>query len=214
MEAELAQFPHYLAAQAQHFRPLLLEYGVLILMLAVAVEGFGIPAPGQTLLITAAVLSVHGDMNIMTIALAAWFAAVAGSAIGYTIGRAGGQKLLGRLPVNARRLHRLKAINRRYGSLFIVVSRFFDGLRQLGSLLVGALGMPPLQFLLMTSLGAALWVGLWALGVYWLDTHIHDIAVVFRNASPWTWALAGVLLGGFLFYLLRTRKRVPGRHGE
>jgi len=64
MEANLADIQHHLAAEVDKYEPVLIKYGVFIVMAAVAVEGFGIPAPGQTLLITAAILSVRGNTSI------------------------------------------------------------------------------------------------------------------------------------------------------
>ena len=205
MEAIIAEIPHHLLGEVDKFEPILLKYGVFIIMAAVAVEGFGIPAPGQTLLITAAILSVRGNTSIYTVMLAAWFAAVGGSAIGYAIGRVGGRKLLQWLPVSAKRLERVEALCLHYGGLFIVVSRFFDGLRQFGSILVGSLNMPALQFVVMTALGAALWVGVWGMGIYYLDQRIHAIAADFSQMSSYTWVAMGVLIVAVVVYLIGGR---------
>ena len=201
MEASIADIQHFLTSAVDRFEPVLLKYGVLIIVTAVAVEGFGIPAPGQTLLIVAAILSVRGNLSIYTVALAAWFGAVGGSFIGYAIGRVGGRKLLQRLPVGSSRLERMESLCRRYGGLFVVVSRFFDGLRNFAGILVGGLRMPVLKFALMTSLGATLWVGFWGLGVYYLDEHVHAIAAGFKRLSVATWIIAGALLVALVLYV-------------
>ena len=207
MEATITDIQHHLTTEVGRFEPVLSKYGVFIILVVVAVEGFGIPAPGQTLMIAAAILSARGHANIYAVILAAWSAAVGGSIIGYAIGRIGGRKLLQRLPVSANRLGRMEEICRRYGSLLIVGARFFDGLRQFSSMFVGSLNMPPLTFLLMTALGATLWVGFWGLGVYYLDQHIHAIAAAFRQLSPYTWAMAGVLIAVVLLYLFGVGKK-------
>jgi len=43
---------------------LLAEYGLVIILVAIALEGIGIPAPGQSLLVAGALLSAHGDFDI------------------------------------------------------------------------------------------------------------------------------------------------------
>ena len=201
MEAGIAEIQHYLGAEVDRFAPVLVKYGVLIILVVVAAEGFGIPAPGQTLLIVAVILSARGSISFYTVVLAAWVGAIGGSFIGYAIGRIGGRKLLLRLPISVDRLERMESLSRRYGSLFIVISRFFDGLRNCAGILVGSFEMPILKFVLMTTLGATLWVGFWSLGVYYLDEHIHAIAAGFRQLSVYTWIFAGVLLVALVLYL-------------
>lgn len=203
MEASIAEIHHQLAGEVDKFEPILLKYGVFIIMAAVVVEGFGIPAPGQSLLIVAAILAVRDNTGIYTVILAAWFAAVAGSTIGYAIGRIGGRKLLHCLPVSAKRLERIEEICQRYGALFVFVSRFFDGMRQFGSILVGCLNMPALQFMIMNALGAVCWVSIWGLGIYYLDENIQAIAAYFKHLSPYTWAMIVALIVIMLLYLAR-----------
>lgn len=207
MDISIAEISHILLGEVDKFEPVLQKYGVVIIIAAVGVEGFGIPSPGQALLITAAILSARENTGIYTIILAAWFAAVGGSTIGYVIGRVGGRKLLQRLPVSAKRLERMETICHRYGSLFIILSRFLDGFRQFGSMFVGSMNMPVVQFVAMTALGAALWVGVWGLGIYYLDRNIHAIAADFRQLSPYTWAAAGLLIIAVLTYLIGDRQK-------
>ncbi len=91
----------------------------------------------------------------------------------------------------------------------MLVARFIDGVRQLSNFLVGILHMPPALFLLMTSLGAALWVGVWGLGAYLLDKNFHAIAMGFRQLTPYSWAatlLLILLLGIYLFHRNTNRK--------
>lgn len=207
MDISIAEISHILLGEVDKFEPVLQKYGVVIIIAAVGVEGFGIPSPGQALLITAAILSARENTGIYTIMLAAWFAAVGGSTIGYVIGRVGGRKLLQRLPVSSKRLERMETICHRYGSLFIILSRFLDGFRQFGSMFVGSMNMPVVQFVAMTALGAALWVGVWGLGIYYLDRNIHAIAAGFRQLSPYTWAAVGLLIIAVLTYLIGDRQK-------
>jgi membrane protein DedA with SNARE-associated domain len=209
MAGEMSEISQHFMAEVGRFEPLLLHYGLVIIMAAVAVEGFGIPAPGQTLLVVGAILAARGKFDITLLLVSAWFATVIGNLIGYYLGRLGGRKLLGRLPVNPVRFERMERLCVRYGSKLILVARFIDGVRQLSNLLVGILEMPPALFLLMTSLGAALWVGVWGLGAYYLDRNFHVFAIGFSYLSPYTWAvmlLVVVSLGIYLFRRNHHRK--------
>jgi membrane protein DedA with SNARE-associated domain len=212
MAGEMAEISQHFLAEVVRFEPLLLHYGLVIIMAAVAVEGFGVPAPGQTLLVAGAVLAARGKFDITLLLISAWFATVTGNLIGYYLGRLGGRKLLGRLPVDPVRFERMEHLCKRHGNKLVLVARFIDGVRQLSNLLVGILQMPPALFLLMTSLGAALWVGVWGLGAFLLDRNFHAFAVGFSYLSPYTWAatlLIIVSLGVYLFRRSNKRNAEP-----
>jgi membrane protein DedA with SNARE-associated domain len=210
MTGEMPEITQHFLSDVSRFEPLLLHYGLVIIMAGVAVEGFGIPAPGQTLLVAGAVLASRGKFDITLLLVSTWFATIIGNLIGYYLGRLGGRKLLARLPVDAVRFERMERLCERHGSKLILVARFIEGLRQLSNLLVGMLQMPPLLFLLMTSLGAALWVGVWGLGAFFLDRNFHTFAIGFSYLSPYTWAvtlLVVLSLGIYLFRRNHNRKR-------
>jgi membrane protein DedA with SNARE-associated domain len=212
MTAETTEIAQHVMAEVSRFEPLLLHYGVVIVMAAVAVEGFGIPAPGQTLLVVGAVLAARGKFDITQLLAGAWFATVVGNLVGYYLGRLGGRRLLARLPVNQAHFERMERLCARHGGKLVLLARFIDGVRQLSSLLVGVLQMPPTLFLLMTSLGAALWVSVWGLGAYQLGRHVHVLATTASHLSPYTWAatlLVVLSLGIYLFRRNHSRKRNP-----
>jgi membrane protein DedA with SNARE-associated domain len=103
----------------------------------------------------------------------------------------------------------MESLCARHGRKLVLVARFIDGVRQLSNFLVGILHMPPALFLLLTSLGAALWVGVWGLGAYLLDKNFHAIAMGFRQLAPYSWAatlLLILLLGIYLFHRNTNRK--------
>jgi membrane protein DedA with SNARE-associated domain len=210
MTAETTEIAQHILADVNHFEPLLVQYGVVIIMAAVAIEGFGIPAPGQTLLVVGAVLAARGKFDITGLLAGVWVATVIGNLVGYYLGRLGGRRLLARLPINQGHFDRMERLCKRHGAKLILVARFIDGLRQLSNLLVGVLQMPPLLFLLTTSVGAALWVGVWGLGAYHLGQNLHVFAAALRYLSPYTWSatlLVVVLLGVYLFRRSQNRKR-------
>jgi membrane protein DedA with SNARE-associated domain len=62
------------------------RYGYAAVFVTVLVEGFGIPAPGQTLLTVAALMAAQGKLDIVTLIAIAWSATVIGNLFGYAIG--------------------------------------------------------------------------------------------------------------------------------
>src|SRR3984893_9666046 len=76
---------------------LLQSYGYLVVFLFVALESMGVPLPGETALIAAALYagSAH-RLNVGVIALVAAVAAIAGDNGGYWLGQHGGTRLVRR----------------------------------------------------------------------------------------------------------------------
>ena len=210
----MSEIVQSLLTAASNYEPVIAQYGLLVILAAIAIEGFGIPAPGQSLLIAGALLGSRGDFDIRLLLISAWFAASAGSTLGYFIGRLGGRKLLLRLPLSVPRLERMDIFCQRHGTLLVILSRFIDGPRQLTGIFVGSLKMPVALFLLATSAGAVLWVGFWGLGSYYLGRHMHTIVQAFASIAPYTWIATGLLLlalGVYLFRRHNHRKPAPGR---
>jgi membrane protein DedA with SNARE-associated domain len=173
------------------------------------VEGVGIPAPGQTLLIAAALSAAHGNLSLVWVLILAGTAAMLGNSLGYLLGRRGGRPLLARFKVRGDRLARLEGQFRRYGGSVVLVARFFDGLRQLNGIVAGMLAMPWKVFTLFNALGAMLWTGVWGLGAYWLDREILTVHRAFRKIEPVVVALTVIGLLALLLYLFRRRTQSP-----
>jgi membrane protein DedA with SNARE-associated domain len=175
--------------------PWLQRYGYGAIFAAVGVEGFGVPAPGQTILEAGAAASASpgGRLRIGWILLTAFLAASLGNSLGYLIGRSGGRELLQRLRIDQRHLDKAERAFERYGGWLIVFARFFDGPRQLNGIAAGILEMPWTRFTLYNLVGAAFWACFWGLAVYYLDLHLDQAVALMRHLNPW---VAGVSLVG------------------
>ena len=187
-------------------QPVLKRYGYPAVFLTILVEGVGIPAPGQTLLIAAALTAAHGNLSIVWVLIWAGTAAVLGNSLGYLLGRWGGRPLLAKFKVRGDRLARLEGHFRRYGGGVVLVARFFDGLRQLNGIVAGMSAMPWGVFTGFNVLGAVLWTGVWGLGAYWLDQEIRTVHSAFRMIQPFVMAFTLVGCLGLLVYLFRHRQ--------
>ena len=191
-------------------QPLLDRYGYLAVFAAVLVEGFGLVAPGQTLLMAAAFAAARGEVNITLVLLLSFSAAILGNSLGYLIGARGGRPLLYKLRVKEERLQRLEGFFNRYGRGIVVLGRFFEGLRQLNGIGAGLLHMPWKSFTICNILGSALWTGVWGLGTYVLEKEIAGIHLTVRQVEPVIAIL--VLLGvlGSLLYILGPVRKTGG----
>ncbi len=191
-------------------QPWLDRYGDGAVALAVGVEGAGIPAPGQTLLVAAALdAAARPGLRIGWLLLIAFLAAAIGNSLGYLIGRVGGRALLRRVRLDARHLERVESAFARWGGWLIVGARFFDGLRQLNGIAAGILEMPWWRFTRFNLLGAALWVGVWGLGVYFLEGHLHAILALMHRVNPWVGGATVVGLVLLLVFLWPRARRGP-----
>ena len=92
-----------IAASSQHLpgvlrslEPALDRYGYLAVAGFVLLEDFGVPVPGETILILGAVYAGTGRLNVFLVGLIGFIAAVLGDNIGFAIGHFGGRPLLER----------------------------------------------------------------------------------------------------------------------
>lgn len=211
MEQEATAIHHYLAIAA----PYLERYGYAAVFAGVMVESFGIPAPGQSLVMAGALLAAQGEMHIALLLLIAWSAAVIGDNIGYAIGHFGGRRLVlhhGRyVGVRADHLERVEHFFARYGGGIVVAARFFEVLRQLNGVIAGTVDMPWWRFFAFNATGAALWVGLWGMGVYYLGRHMEQVLAVFKRFEPYVIAVGALAALGLVLFLFWRRAGTPRR---
>jgi membrane protein DedA with SNARE-associated domain len=159
--------------------PVLDHYGYLAVGGFILLEDFGIPVPGETILIAAAVYAGSGRLNIIAVGLIALLAAIIGDNIGYVIGYFGGRRLVLRfgkyVGLTSERMDKAERFFDRYGGAVVAGARFVEGLRQANGIVAGTIRMHWLKFLAFNALGAALWVSVWASIGYLAGGHITVI---------------------------------------
>jgi membrane protein DedA with SNARE-associated domain len=199
--------PGFLASLA----PLLDHYGYLALGGLILVEDFGVPSPGETILIAASVYAGAGRLNIVAVGVIAVLAAVAGDNIGYAIGRFGGHALVLRfgkyVMLTRERLDKAERFFRRYGGQIVVVARFIEGLRQLNGIIAGIAEMPWPRFLVFNTIGATLWVGVWSTVGYLAGDHITSIYTTVTRYSLYLLIALGVLVAAWIARAVLRRRR-------
>jgi len=186
------------------------SYGYGIVFVAILLEDFGVPAPGETILISGALVAAKGELSIFLVLLFGWLGAVLGDNIGYAIGRFGGRALVLRygryVRVTEKRLARAEGFFRRRGPIVVVVSRFIEVLRQLNGIVAGISNMPWWEFLTFNAIGAFLWVGFWGTLFYFAGGKASEILSL---AKTFWWVPTGLgalfLLGVGIRFLIRRR---------
>ena len=156
---------------------ILLDYGLFILFVLVAIESAGIPLPGETALVTAAVLA-HNHWGIEWVIVVAAAAAIVGDNIGYWLGRFGGRRLLERWRVTRRYAERAlppaERFFQRHGGKTVFFGRFFAFLRVTAAWLAGISRMHWWQFAAWNALGGIVWATGIGLLAYWAGKAAGD----------------------------------------
>jgi len=164
------------------------DYGYAAVFLGIFLEDFGLPVPGETLLVTAAAAAGQHALNIWLVAGVAWLAAVLGDNVGFLIGHSGGHVLLirygSRAGITSDRLAKVERFVQHYGAPVIVIARFVVIARQLNGVAAGSLGMHWARFLTFNCIGAALWIGFWSTLAYWLGKKIFALSHAMHNLEP------------------------------
>ncbi len=155
------------------------EHGLPLLFVAIAVESFGIPIPGEATLIAFGVLASQGHYAIEVVILVAAAGAIVGDNLGYElIGRKGGHALLHRskrLGAWADKvLPRGEAIMARHGGKTVFFGRFVAVLRYTVAWIAGITGMEWRRFLGWNALGGICWATLVGLTSYWGGQALAD----------------------------------------
>lgn len=206
--------PGFLASLA----PLLDNYGYLAVGGLILIEDFGVPSPGETILIAASVYAGAGRLNIVAVGVIGMLAAVVGDNIGYVIGRFGGHALVLRFGryvfVTRERLDKAERFFARFGGRIVVVARFIEGLRQLNGIMAGIAEMPWLRFVACNALGAALWVGVWTSVGYLAGNHIGVIYHTATRYSLYLLIALAVLLAAWVTRAVLRRRRALGPQGR
>src|SRR5919107_792860 len=206
-----AELPGFLAGVA----PILDRWGYLAIAGIIGVESFGVPAPGQTIMVAAAIYAGAGRMNIVAVAAICFVAAVLGDNVGYWIGVRGGRKVVHRFGkyifITPERLDRAERFFARRGNRIVVVARFIDGLRQLNGVIAGITAMPWRTFLIYNAIGAALWVGWWTTISYLLGNHLVEIVEHVHHYQWWATGIGVIVVAGYVTLHVRHIRRRRAR---
>lgn len=199
---------------------LIASYGYWAIALVVGLESIGVPLPGETILIAAAIYAgTTHHLEIGLVVLAAISGAIIGDSIGFWIGRELGFRLLLRygryVSLGQPRLKLGQYLFYRYGGTIVFFGRFVALLRTMAALLAGANQMPWPRFLLFNAAGGIVWASLFGFGTYALGASIHRLSGALGIVLLIMAAAAAI--AGFIFVrynearlLAEAEKALPG----
>jgi membrane protein DedA with SNARE-associated domain len=141
-------------------------------------ESAGIPLPGETALISAAIYAgTTHKLEIEFVLLAATAAAIFGDNLGFWVGRRFGFDLLHRygsyVRLTAPRLKIGQMLFQKHGAKVVFFGRFTAILRTYAAMLAGANRFSPAQFFLWNATGGVAWALIFGLAGYFFGHSIR-----------------------------------------
>jgi len=163
------------------------EYGYLAITIIIMMESAGIPLPGETTLVAAAVYAgTEHTLDIRLVIVAAAAGAIIGDNIGFWVGRELGNAALSRwghiIGLDERKRKLGQYLFARHGGAIVFFGRFVALLRALAAVLAAVNGLQPWRFLLFNAAGGITWATTCGLCSYIRGESFS------RVAGPFGWA--------------------------
>jgi membrane protein DedA with SNARE-associated domain len=188
------------------------KYGYIAVALGVMIESSGIPFPGETILLAAAVYAANSHLSIGWVIFAAALGAILGDNIGYWVGREYGRKLLAkhgrRFGFTPERQQKIERYFHKYGSFTVFFGRFIALLRAYAAFFAGLNNLHYYSFLLFNALGGIVWaVSIGLLGYFFGS----NLPLLEKIISSFGYGLLAItVIGGIgLYFGWRWHKNHP-----
>ncbi|MGY2909636.1 DedA family protein [Bradyrhizobium sp. URHC0002] len=179
---------------------LVADYGYAAVFVVVMLESSGLPLPGETVLVFAAVYAgaQHG-LDIRLIIAVAACGAILGDNFGFWAGRRFGRSLLLKhghlIRIGSRQLALGEYLFARYGGAIVFFGRFVAFLRVYAAILAGTNRLRPLHFAIYNAAGGVIWATIFGLGGYLVGKNVEQLL------GPIGWvALASFAVGGYFLW--------------
>lgn len=190
----------------------ILMWGYWVVLVAVMIETMGVPFPGETSLLAAAIYAGIGrPLNIALVILAASVGAILGDNFGYMVGRFGGFPLVRRIlrafRVKESALDGAQAYFARHGDKTVFIGRFFALLRVTVAFLAGVNRMEWRRFVFWNAAGGIAWATLYGLLGYFLGRNLPLLNTVVRVIGVGgTVLVVAAIVGLGVFWFIRRRQ--------
>ena len=176
----------------EYLTHLIATYGYVAIGIIIGLESMGLPLPGESALVLAALYASRHDHNIAGVVAAAAAGAIVGDNIGYWVGREFGYRLLlrygGYIGLAPSKIKLGQYLFLRHGGKVVFFGRFVAVLRILAAFLAGVNRMEWSRFLLANAAGGILWASLVGLGAYTFGRTVLQVT------GPFGLALVAVTL--------------------
>jgi membrane protein DedA with SNARE-associated domain len=153
-----------------HLEGYLSAYGYFAVFGIVGLESAGVPMPGETILVAAAILAGQGKLHLWGVIVAAAAGAILGDNFGYWVGREFGFPIAYRygryINLDERRLKLGQYLFLRHGGKVVFFGRFVAVLRTWAAFLAGVNHFNWERFFLFNAAGGIVWALIFGVGGY------------------------------------------------
>jgi membrane protein DedA with SNARE-associated domain len=167
---------------------LIASHGYWVVGLIVGLESMGLPLPGETTLVTAAIYAgTTHRLSIGAVIFVAAAGAIVGDNVGYWVGRQFGYRLLLRygpvLRITAPRIKLGQYLFYRHGGKVVFFGRFIAVLRALAAVLAGLNVMPWWRFFFFNVTGGIVWAVVYGFAAYAAGEYVAKVKGAFGVAG-------------------------------
>jgi membrane protein DedA with SNARE-associated domain len=181
----------------------------------IGLESMGVPSPGETALVLAAVLASQGKLHIWLVILIGVASAIAGDNLGYLLGRRFGRDaFVARGPFHRQRERAVAYGDRffeRHGARAVFLARWIALVRFAAAWLAGINRMPFREFFFWNALGGITWGVTFGLVGYYAG---HAGAGVLAKVGLVGAIILGVSAVATIVFLVVRARRDPERTPE
>jgi membrane protein DedA with SNARE-associated domain len=197
-----------------HLHGYLATYGYLAIFVIVGLESAGVPMPGETALVAAAILAGQGKLHLWGVIGAAAAGAIFGDNCGYWVGRELGFPIAYRfgryVRLDERRLKLGQYLFLRHGGKIVFFGRFVAVLRAFAAFLAGVNHFDWERFFFFNAAGGIVWAAIYGTGGYLLgkafEAYARPVGIAVLIA-----AVIGFFVGG---RLIRQREQALEEEAE
>jgi membrane protein DedA with SNARE-associated domain len=184
----------------------LTDYGYAAVLVLVAIESVGVPVPGESMLILAAIYAgTTQRLSIAGVVAAAAAGAIVGDNLGYAVGRLGGWRLLRRyghyVRIGESKLKLGRYLFMRHGGKVVFFGRFVGILRTYSAALAGANHMRIRRFVAFNASGGVIWAAVYGLGYYYAANAFTSVGA----AAGVALIVIAVAVAAGIFLFIRAR---------
>ena len=177
---------------------LVASYGYLAVFLGTLIEG-------ETILLAAGFAAHRGLLDWRVVVALAFAGGSVGDLLAFLLGRWKGDAIIARFPSIARHAPRVLALLERHHIGLILSGRFLYGLRVAGPVVIGASGVPLARFIVLNTIGAALWATMMTCAGYYFGAALALVLVDVKRVEEAV--LIGLLVAGTAFWRWRAARR-------